>query len=88
MSSAIISSADASRIPIPAENEDIAVLRDSVVAKLTYVVGRDPIVATDRDWFIATALVVRHHVIEPWRAWARANYTLECTRVYDLHSNC
>ena len=58
MSSAIISSADASRIALPTEDEDVAALRDSVVSKLTYAVGRDPIVATDRDWFIATALAV------------------------------
>ncbi len=70
----MISSADASRIPIPAEDEDVAALRDSVVAKLTYAVGRDPIVATDRDWFIATALAVRDHVLERWMASTRANY--------------
>jgi hypothetical protein len=27
-----------------------------MVAKLTYAVGKDPIVASDRDWFVATAL--------------------------------
>ena len=84
MSSGIISSADASRIPIPAEDEDVAALRDSVVAKLTYAVGRDPIVATDRDWFIATALAVRDHVLERWMASTRANYASQCKRVYYL----
>lgn len=84
MSSAIISSADASRIAIPAEDADVAALRRSVVAKLTYAVGRDPIVATDRDWFIATALAVRDHVIERWMASTRANYTSQRKRVYYL----
>ena len=59
----------------PAEDEDVAALRRSVVAKLTYAVGRDPIVATDRDWFVATALAVRDHVVERWMASTRANYT-------------
>lgn len=84
MSSAIISSADASRIAIPAEDEDVAALRDSVVHKLTYAVGRDPIVATDRDWFIATALAVRDHVLERWMAATRANYVNQDKRVYYL----
>jgi starch phosphorylase len=84
MSSAIISSENASRIAIPAEDEDVSALRDSVVAKLTYAVGRDPIVATDRDWFIATALAVRDHVVERWMASTRANYTSQRKRVYYL----
>src|SRR5579872_4336829 len=84
MSSAIISSADASRIAIPSEDEDVAALRDSVVNKLTCAVGRDPIVATDRDWFVATALAVRDHVIERWMASTRANYTSKRKRVYYL----
>jgi glycogen phosphorylase len=84
MSSALISSADASRIPMPAEDEDAAALRRSVVAKLTYDVGRDPIVATDWDWFMATALAVRDHVLERWMASTRSNYVSKVKRVYYL----
>jgi starch phosphorylase len=84
MSSALISSADASRIAIPAEDEDIAALRRSVVTKLTYAVGRDPIVATDWDWFMAAALAVRDHVLERWLASTRSNYITQGKRVYYL----
>ena len=84
MSSALISSADASRIAIPAEDEDVAALRHSVVAKLTYAVGRDPIVATDWDWFMAAALAVRDHVLERWLASTRDNYVSKGKRVYYL----
>ena len=84
MSSALISSADASRIAIPAEDEDVAALRQSVVTKLTYAVGRDPIVATDWDWFMAAALAVRDHVLERWLASTRANYISQGKRVYYL----
>jgi starch phosphorylase len=80
----IISSADASRIPMPSEDEGVDALRRSVVAKLTNAVGRDPVVATDRDWFFATALTVRDHVIERWMASTRANYTSQRKRVYYL----
>ncbi|HET7884404.1 MAG TPA: glycogen/starch/alpha-glucan phosphorylase, partial [Acetobacteraceae bacterium] len=84
MSSALISSADASRIAIPAEDEDVAALRNSVVAKLTYHVGRDPIVATDWDWFMAAALAVRDHVLERWMSSTRTNYVSQGKRVYYL----
>jgi starch phosphorylase len=84
MSSALISTADASRISIPAEDEDVTALRRSIVARLTYSVGRDPIVATDRDWFMATALAVREHVLERWMAATRANYVSKTKRVYYL----
>ena len=53
MSSALISSADALRIAIPPEDADVAALGSRVVHKLTYAVGRDPVVATDWDWFMA-----------------------------------
>jgi starch phosphorylase len=84
MGSAVISNTDARRIPIPAEDEDVAALRSSVIAKLTYAVGRDPIVATDRDWFMATALAVRDHALERWMASARTNYVSKSKRVYYL----
>ena len=84
MSSAVVSSEVASRIDLPADADDIAALRRSVVARLTYSVGRDPIVATDRDWFVATALAVRDRVIERWMSSTRANYASKTKRVYYL----
>jgi hypothetical protein len=84
MSSALISSADASRITIPPEDEDVAALRESVIHKLTYTVGRDPVVATDWDWFMAAALAVRDHVLERWLASTRTNYITQGKRVYYL----
>ncbi len=56
----------------------------SVVDKLTYAVGRDPIVATDWDWFMAAALAVRDHVLERWMASTRTNYVSGGKRVYYL----
>ncbi len=84
MSSALISSADASRKTIPAEDEDVSALRQSVIHKLTYAVGRDPVVATDWDWFMAAALAVRDHVLERWLASTRTNYITQGKRVYYL----
>jgi starch phosphorylase len=71
-----------SHIALPTEGEDVASLRDLIVSKLIYAVGRDPIVATDRDWFMATAMATRDHVAKRWMASTRANYANQTKRVY------
>ncbi len=72
------------RIALPAQEEEIALMRRSVVAKLTYAVGKDPIVASDRDWFVAAALATRDKIIERWFPSTREIYTLGRKRVYYL----
>jgi glycogen phosphorylase len=67
--------------PIQGEH-DVAALRDLIVAKLTRSVGRDPIVATERDWFMATALATRDYVAERWMTSTRTNYASRAKRVY------
>jgi glycogen phosphorylase len=74
----------ASRIALPAQDEDIATLRRLLVAKLTYVVGKDPIVASDRDWFVATALAVRDRIVDRWMPSTRAMYAEGRKCVYYL----
>ncbi len=82
--SATIDRPAASRIALPSQDEDIAALRRAVVAKLTYAVGKDPIVASDRDWFVACALAVRDKIVDRWMTSTRANYTRARKRVYYL----
>jgi starch phosphorylase len=72
------------RIALPAQDEDIATLRRAVVAKLTYSVGKDPIVASQRDWFVAVALTVRDRIVERWFPSTRAIYAAGRKRVYYL----
>jgi starch phosphorylase len=74
----------ATRIALPIEDEDVATLRRAVVAKLTYAVGKDPIVASDRDWFVATALAVRDKIVERWMPSTRTAYNKGRKRVYYL----
>jgi hypothetical protein len=71
----------AARIALPAQDEDIAALRRVLVAKLTYAVGKDPIVASDRDWFVATALTVRDRIVDRWMPSTRAIYAQGRKRV-------
>src|SRR5580658_6356973 len=74
----------ASRLALPAQDEDVAALRRAVIAKLTYAVGKDPVVATERDWFVATALSVRDRIVDRWMISTRATYGLGRKRVYYL----
>ena len=71
-------------IALPAQDEDVATLRRAIVAKLTYSVGKDPLVATERDWFVATALVARDRIVDRWMPATRATYAENRKRVYYL----
>jgi starch phosphorylase len=74
----------AARIALPAQDEDVAALRRAVIAKLTYVVGKDPVVATERDWFVATAMSARDRIVDRWMMSTRATYEKNRKRVYYL----
>ena len=78
------SSAVASRIALPNEEQDIATMRRALVAKLTYAVGKDPIVASNHDWFMAAALTVRDRIVDRWFPSTRAIYLEKRKRVYYL----
>jgi glycogen phosphorylase len=71
-------------IALPADDEDVATLRRALVAKLTYAVGKDPIVASNHDWFVATALTVRDRIVDRWFRSTRSIYTEKRKRVYYL----
>ena len=62
----------------------MAALRRAVIAKLTYAVGKDPVVATERDWFVATALSVRDRIVDRWMTSTRATHAEQRKRVYYL----
>ena len=53
---------------------DVEALRDAIVAKLNYAVGKTMPGATERDWYVATALAVRDRIVEGWRdSYERTN---------------
>jgi starch phosphorylase len=69
---------------LPPHARDQAALRERIIQKLTYQVGRTPSRATDRDWFAATAHAVRDFVIETWLDSAQRNEAEGGKRVYYL----
>ena len=69
----------------PASREEtVAELRQAILARLTYTIGKDPAEASSRDWFIATALAVRDRIVERWIETTRANVAGNKRRVYYL----
>jgi starch phosphorylase len=73
-----------SKLALPSQDGDVAALRRAVVEKLTYSVGKDPLVATERDWFLATAFAVRDRIVDRWMQSTRATYADSRKRVYYL----
>ena len=41
-------------------------LKAAVLAKLTYTVGKNPVAASQRDWFLAVAHATRDIIVERW----------------------
>src|SRR5690606_22491044 len=71
--------------PIPSPRAtDTESLRNEILEKLTYSVGKDPIVARRTDWLTATILVIRDRVIDQWMESTRETWRTSKKRVYYL----
>ena len=63
---------------------DVPSIRRSLSNRLVYSIGKDPITATDRDWFFSAAAVLRERLIERWMETMRSYYQQDRKRVYYL----
>ena len=63
-------------------DQDIEEFKATVLAKLTLAVGKDAAGATDRDWFVATALALRDRIIHRWLTVDRVSDAKGRKRVY------
>src|SRR4051794_22753230 len=73
--------------PVPSELTQALgpeAMRDRILSKLRYQVGKAPGHASERDWFLAAALAVRDCVVECWFASGRRSYESGAKRVYYL----
>jgi glycogen phosphorylase len=66
----------------PQTSEAVAAFGQSVLAKLTYMVGKDPTHAQDHDWLLATALATRDRIVDRWMDATRRTYRDGRKRVY------
>ena len=62
----------------------MAAIRDAIIEKLTYALGKRVVTARPRDWFIATALTVRDRIVERWIASNDETQRTHRKRVYYL----
>jgi starch phosphorylase len=72
------------RTPPAWSDADIGEVKSAVLAKLALAVGKDPSMATDRDWFVATALAVRDRVMHLWLSSDPEGHAKSRKRVYYL----
>src|SRR3712207_6483071 len=63
---------------------EIEGVKSAILAKLTLAVGRSPANATDRDWYMATALAARDRVVFRWMESNRRTRIANSKRVYYL----
>ncbi|HEV7718910.1 MAG TPA: glycogen/starch/alpha-glucan phosphorylase [Arsenicitalea sp.] len=63
---------------------DAETLAAEILERLTYSVGKDPIVARPYDWLNATILAVRDRVIDKWMESSRDTWRASHKRVYYL----
>jgi starch phosphorylase len=61
-----------------------AELKEAVLAKLTYSVGKIPEVASPRDWFLAVAYATRDIIVDHWMQSTAEVYADARKRVYYL----
>jgi starch phosphorylase len=59
-------------------------LKRSLAKYLVFLVGKDAITATNRDWFFATAYAMRDRLTARWMETMRSYYRADTKRVYYL----
>ena len=69
--------------PAPRAN-DAESIGNEILDKLSYSIGKDPVVAKDHDWLAATILALRDRIIDRWMESTRAAYKADAKRVYYL----
>ena len=57
----------------PLDEDHLDDVKSAVLAKLALETGKDASNATDRDWFVASALVIRDRIVHRWLASERAS---------------
>jgi glycogen phosphorylase len=70
-------------LPTPRQRDPES-LRAAILERLWYGVGRDPVHAVTKDWYLALASVVRDHVVDRWMPSIRRTRQERRKRVYYL----
>jgi starch phosphorylase len=65
----------------PTDSEE---LREAIMNKLVYAVGKDIKTASPRDWFVALALATRDRIVDRWMSSTRRSHQVGGKQVYYL----
>ncbi|MYZ49826.1 glycogen/starch/alpha-glucan phosphorylase [Propylenella binzhouense] len=68
----------------PAKEDEIAPIRETILAKLALSVGKNPATASPRDWYMAASLAARDRIVHSWIEANRAIRKGNSKRVYYL----
>jgi starch phosphorylase len=68
----------------PEAVDDVAVIKQSLTDHLLYSVGKDPLLSTSHDWYLAAAFALRDRLIASWIRTMRSYYEKDAKRVYYL----
>ena len=71
-------------MPLEDSSASVPALREAILHKLAYAVGKDPRHARTHDWYMATALAVRDRIVDRWMTTTRRVYASGERRVYYL----
>ncbi len=63
-------------------DDDVESIRNNLASHLLYSVGKEPVNATARDWFMAAAYTVRDRLSERWMPTLHRYYAQDQKRVY------
>ena len=77
-------SADAEPEAHPIKTYTAEELKQAVLAKLKYTVSKDPVAASQRDWFVAVAHATRDIIVDQWIDSTNRAYREDRKRVYYL----
>lgn len=58
--------------------------KSSIIYKLKFVIGKEPYIATQREWLEAIILAARDRIVDRWMATNRATYSQQLKQVYYL----
>ncbi|EMI5490327.1 glycogen/starch/alpha-glucan family phosphorylase [Providencia stuartii] len=59
-------------------------LKNSIIYKLKFVIGKEPYIATQREWLEAILLAARDRIVDRWMTTNRAEYSQQLKQVYYL----
>ncbi len=71
-------------MPIEPSTAAISAMREAILQKLTYAVGKDARHARTHDWYVATALALRDRIVDLWMTNTRKVYATGERRIYYL----